>query len=205
MKIYVTGCARSGTTFLQRLFYAFEGVEVMDGETELYQFASIKNDGIIVGKRSRHTVFSDSLPAEHVNEHISLVRKNQIKIVNIVRDARDVLRSNLYLNRVIPQSRWIVSIRQSFEFAEDIAYQFKYEDLVYRPAELQYPMAEVFGLTPKAYWADYPEFVPNSAFVSQWKDKELGSRAITNDSVGKGSDTVLDERAAALNKQLGYK
>lgn len=56
-RIYITGCARSGTTLLQRLFYAFEGVEIIDGEIDIDSFINRTSDKVLVGKRTINSVF----------------------------------------------------------------------------------------------------------------------------------------------------
>lgn len=51
LKIFVTGCARSGTTLLQRLFFSFDNIEIIPKEIKLENFCAYKSDKILVGKR----------------------------------------------------------------------------------------------------------------------------------------------------------
>ena len=41
-RIYIVGCARSGTTLLRRLFHAFETCEVVPYEIDLDVFAAME-------------------------------------------------------------------------------------------------------------------------------------------------------------------
>jgi len=70
-KIYITGCARSGTTLLARLFHAFDNCQIMSEECSLEDFAKIdmsdQDCDFLVGKRTEQSIFSNTLSDLEVN------------------------------------------------------------------------------------------------------------------------------------------
>ena len=51
-RIFITGCAKTGTTLLRRCFWAFSGVDVLIDEISLPAFCLKKTDApVLVGKR----------------------------------------------------------------------------------------------------------------------------------------------------------
>jgi len=71
-KFYITGCAKTGTTLLRRLFNAFDLNVYNKTEIHLSQF--ISESKYDVGKRTEGSIFSDV-----INQ--TMIDKNQIKII----------------------------------------------------------------------------------------------------------------------------
>jgi len=178
MKVFITGCAKSGTTLLRRLFLAFSGVEVLPNETSLYGFLGKQNEkGILVGKRQYGDIFSSMLADATLLKAVSLLLNNpQIKIVNIYRDGRDVVESG------IKPSRWIASIRQMLNYGSLISANVRYEDLVKSPDDVQAIVARELMLESKFGFSEYPKFFQADHVSGQ---KKYSPRPISTDRIGK--------------------
>lgn len=187
-RIYVTGCARSGTTLLKRLFYAFEDVEIIRSEIKLSDFIKEKfNTKYIVGKRWTETIFSDIANPEKIKEDIDCIRENDIFIVNIYRDGRDVIEGVMDTGKRVSAKRWIETIRQMFRYGHLINCLITYELLVTSPNLVQNYIAHKFNLKPKKKFSDYPDFVPNTDFAAV-RDHSYKPRRISTDRIGKDLD-----------------
>lgn len=205
MRIYITGCAKSGTTLLRRLFYAFDGINVIDCEISLYDFLSMPNGAdILVGKRAYGDIFSCSLADEKLLQTVSLLLSNtHIKIVNIYRDGRDIVESGE------KPSRWIASIRQMLNYQGLLAINLRYEDLVKTPDIMQGLIASKLGLESICRFSEYPSFfredevsthqkyVPREITTERiGKDLELYKQRVVNDSEREIFENLL--------RSLGY-
>lgn len=171
MRIYITGSARSGTTLLGRLFYAFEDVTVIDAEIELEYF--VQASGIETehysGKRSVATIFSNDLNDGALRQQEMMIKSNDIKIVNIMRDGRDVVHKPEKGTQCTPR-RWIACMEQVDRYGYLIDCNIYYEDLVTEPNETQALVAHGLGFKRpkiKHAWSDYPAFVPDKAFETR--------------------------------------
>ena len=69
-KIYITGCAKTGTTLLRRLFNAFDLKVYNKDEIELVNFL---NSDFDVGKRTFNTMFSNVLNEEEIKRQLPLL------------------------------------------------------------------------------------------------------------------------------------
>lgn len=157
MKIFITGCAGSGTTLLRKLFYAFQGVEIIDGQISLEKVISINSKRkFLIAKRTGKTIFS-GIPHELARKQLTQIRKHDIKILNIIRDGRDVL-----INRPfeLKPGRWMLSINQRLVFPQGIDLEIKYEDLCTKPDTIQDLIIQKFGLVKKHNFSEYPFFLP---------------------------------------------
>ena len=184
MKIFITGCARSGTTLLSRLMNAFNiSVYETDISTEisLNDFIKLDNKNI-VGKRSYPSVFSSELSGKEIIEQINLIVNHDIKILNVVRDGRDVLLSEEKGKFYVSPSRWIDSIIQSEVFSDIISLQIRYEDLINNPLSIQGQIQQVFGLKQKHYFTKYPDFIKKDTANN---DGIYKLRLLSNNSIGK--------------------
>jgi len=83
-RIFVFGCARSGTTLTTNMFRTFDGVTVWDGEHCLNTLAAAPGNGWIVAKRTWRCGL-------HLGDDMPFLRK--LWIVDIIRDPRDVITS----------------------------------------------------------------------------------------------------------------
>lgn len=189
MKIFITGCAKSGTTLLYRLFNYFEGVELLIDEqgtskNEVWLKTIIntqENGKHLVGKRKRKTILSLNMPTKDLFEQRRQILDNDIKIVNIIRDGRDVILSD---NKKVPVERWMSSISQRNMFIDIINAEVRYEDIIYHPDEVQERLADSLGLKIKHKFSEYPKYIDDKFFGT--KNKKLyGARPISDVSVGK--------------------
>lgn len=163
-KIFITGCAKSGTTLLLRLFYSFKDVEVVHVEIPLFRLIDMNSKNTLVAKRDAQTIFSNSLSVHTIEIQKTLIEDNNIKIINIVRDGRDVVESD---RGYVPAQRWIDSLTQTFEHMDNILLNVKYEQLVSTPDIVQGWIRDLTGLRPECKFSAYPDFVPSKAFLSK--------------------------------------
>jgi len=164
-KVFITGCARSGTTLLNRLFYAFQDIDVVDPEISIDDFCALPSEKTFaVAKRVPLTVLSVPLPEEEIQRQLSLVLQHRIRIINIVRDGRDVVHQHTVGPRVNP-NRWIGCILQAQRFGKYVCVEVRYEELVTSPDSVQDQLCHALGLVPKAKFSTYPRFVPQKTFA----------------------------------------
>ncbi len=181
--IFITGCAKSGTTLLRRMFFAYKDCGVINEEIEIDAFASLVNkpngpkSEAIVGKRTVSTVFSNTMFPSLLDHQLQLIRGNNIKVVNIIRDGRDAV-----LNGWISCDRWIASLEQAEQYKDYIAAQVYFEDLIRKPDEVQQHLTDVLGLDPHAKFSDYPAFMEtDDAVVDHYKKYTLSEDKIGQD------------------------
>ena len=161
-KIFITGCAKSGTTLLFRLCKSFEADFTHGNEVNISDFihlAKSSKSNFFIGKRGGRALFSVC----HVKKYryIKIIKNNDIKILNIIRDGRDVVLSD---NNYVSPKTWFCCMRQSRKFRDYIYYEVKYEDLIRKPNRTQDRIAKKFGLTIKHKFSEYPNFVPDADF-----------------------------------------
>lgn len=183
MKIYITGCAVSGTTLLLRMFYSFKNVEIIDKEIKLNKFMNQNSEKILIGKRTSRSIFSNHNP--NIIKSINIINNNKnLKIINIIRDGRDVIESGK-----VDIKRWISSIESYQKYGELIDLNIKYEDLIFCPNETQKLIAYKFDLEIKEEFSKYPSFVPEKLFLPPYIKKEnikrYGKRKISKANIHK--------------------
>ena len=168
-KIFITGCAKSGTTLLLRMFYAFKNMEVLyrkgfDGhEFSFEEFIKYKSDKpFVVGKRHPPALLSNVLMPNFEEQH-NTIKKESIAIINVVRDGRDVVLSD---GKWVKPRRWIESIRQRGMFRDVIDLEVKYEDLIKYPGSIQNEIEQRFGLESEHSFKNYPDYVED--WVFEW-------------------------------------
>ena len=163
-RIYITGCARSGTTLLNRLFHAFDDTEVISPEIGIDEFCAFPAQmSTLLGKRTPLTILSVPLPKIELDRQLRLVHRYDIRIVNIIRDGRDVVHQNPTGPRV-NVNRWIGCILQAQRYHKEVVLQIRYEDLIRNPDAVQNQLARILKLHPIANFSEYPSFVPASVF-----------------------------------------
>jgi len=205
MKIFITGCAKSGTTLLGRLMHAFSGIQHINEEVSIDDFVRVKpTTNCLVGKRSEFTVFSQIQKKEETQRQLELISKNDIKIINVVRDGRDVVKSFWddwgYWNPLI----WIDAIQQMREYPQYISSTVWYEDIINRPNIVQYELMKHFNLDKVHRFSDYPDFTPGYSYVSN--KKNYLQRKISNVSINKDKNFYKKRPndIEYFNKQLEY-
>jgi len=150
MKILITGCAKSGTTLVRRLFNAFNCDVYNQKELNVFEFASKEN--VMVAKRDCDSLFSNTISKEDIESQIFFCYKNNIKILNVIRDD-----SILFKHPHIEQ-RWIDSIKDASKYQGAISHTIYYKDLIANPDKEQQKVAMAFGLVCVHKWSEYPDF-----------------------------------------------
>ena len=196
-KIFITGCAKSGTTLLLRMCYAFKNTDVLyrrgfnGHELTLSEFMNVKTDKkFLIGKRLPPFVLSNT-EDETFEDQVSWIRKQNIGIVNVIRDGRDVVLSD---GNYVKPKRWIDSMKQRYKYSDIIDMEVKYEDLVRHPNSIQDNMCNVFGIQKENHFSDYPDYVKD--WVYDWNvsvqaragkgdETDYGKRRLSDKGVGK--------------------
>lgn len=150
-KIYITGCAKSGTTLVRRLFNAFE--------LEVYNFSEIPlkkflDSDFNVGKRTFNTIFSNSISSSQIQNQLELIKN--INIINVVRNKEDVLKSD---GGWVKESRYNNCLNQAKKYSSYIDYTIEYENLILHPNKIQKEIADKLNLKILYKWDEYPSFV----------------------------------------------
>lgn len=181
--IYITGCAKSGTTLLCRLFYAFSNTDVVDHEVNFNAMMQMlgSHPPKTVCKRARMTPFGWNFSDDDMAVILAGFKKFDVKIVNILRDGRDVVTSD----SPVSATRWIASVRQAIEWKDFIDVQVRYEDICRNPNKVQQKVANKLGLDIMHLWSTYPKFVPEEAFTSEYEGHNYKPRPIDTTSIGK--------------------
>lgn len=151
-KIYITGCAKSGTTLLRRLMNAFNITVYNEGEMSLEDFTLSDYQ---CAKRTHKTIFSNALNATEIKEQVDIIEKNNISIINIWRDFKDVIKSD---SGYVSLRRWQHSIIQSLDYNELIAIHIHYTKLIENPDDIQQEIADKIGLKILHKWSEFPDW-----------------------------------------------
>lgn len=174
-KIYITGCARSGTTLLARMFYAFNDSYVMNEEIQLNDFVRCCAEesglnSIMVGKRTEYSIFSNILSQDDIEESLDYIEENNIIVINCVRDGRFLVDSWVKAWRMYNPFAWLSAIKQSIDYNNYIGLTIKYEDLVNNPFKVEQDIISLLGIDTKYCFEEYPEFVPEESFSTEDKN-----------------------------------
>ena len=162
MKILIVGCAKTGTTLLQRLFFAFKGVRVVTGETSLYKVVKFTTGGFpYVFKRTAFTIFSNELPPNEIKSQVEMAKDAGVRLILMERNKSDVLKST---NGWVTEKRYNACVRQKEKCLSAIDYIVSYERLVAEPDVVQKEVEKKYQFTSEAKWSEYPLFVPQKEF-----------------------------------------
>lgn len=187
---------------MNRLFYAFQDINVIDHEIAIDDFCQLRPQSkILVGKRAPLTILSVPLEQEEIERQINLIKEQDLLIVNMIRDGRDVVHLNPEGPRV-NVNRWIGCMLQAQLYRHLVNIQVRYEDLVSEPNMLQTRLCEVLGSVPVYEFSDFPDFVPDSAFdEAEYRNfANYNKRKITAASVGHSS-TEYHDRCKSQEQQ----
>lgn len=207
-RIYIVGCARSGTTLLRRLFHGFKDTEVIPYEIDLDAFANAEapEGKVLVGKRTINTIFSNCLPLEEGKRQLELLQgRPDIRVLCVFRDGRDVVESETQATPV----RWYESLRQ-MRLAQDAHLlptlaTMRYEDLVSDPDGSQVGVANWFELEVAHPWSDYPKFFPGDDHVDRYAPQPIGTHRVAKDlKKYRRLDPWLAPRMDQMLRHLGY-
>ena len=150
-KIYITGCAKSGTTLVRRLFNAFELNVANHDEMALDSFLESEYD---VAKRNSDTILSNILNDAQEAHQFPLIL--DISIVNVIRNKKDVLKSD---KNYVSEERYDSCIKQAERFKRHIDFTVIFEDLIKDPDRIQKEVSEKFNLKIVHKWSEYPKFM----------------------------------------------
>ena len=164
-KIFITGCAKTGTTLVRRLFNAFDLKVYNENEISLNNLIS---SDYRVGKRTFNTIFSNILSPQQITQQLNTIKNDNIKIVNVTRNKQDTLKSD---NNYVPKSRYDDCIKQTTQYPEYIACNIRYEELITNPDAVQNYVAEVLDLKIIHKWSDYPIWFENTLDDLNLKNK----------------------------------
>lgn len=148
----ILGSAKSGTTLLRRLFYAFPEIE------NIHQYISLEQvkAGPFVAKLKKRYVMSRIGRLDRVSRaEIDMLKNKQIKKVCIVRDGREVIASGF---TSVPA--WVYSIQEYQKYKDYVDVLVYYDDLVAWPDKVQQELVDIFGLSKRFSFSEYPCFVP---------------------------------------------
>lgn len=213
VKIYITGCARSGTTLLARLFNAFQDCYVINEEVSVDDFCSIGEsyfDGwdskpkFLVGKRTEFTVFGQILSTHEKERQLSLLESNNVVIINCVRDGRYVVDGWVKEWGIYNPFVWMQSILDSIYHMTKIQITVRYEVLISDPNFVQRELPHrISGLISSFDFSSYPSFVPEKCFESKSESRKL--RPIEN-KIGGVPDSYLKvpNNVMVFNSLLSY-
>lgn len=164
-KIYITGCAKSGTTLLCRLMTAFD-LKVFTDDERPVDFLYYTQPYEVV-KRNCNSFLSSQDFTEHNmttpnNAHIQKEWARQVdylnwrdvKILHIKRNKADVLKSD---NGYVSETRYNAVLYQEELLKDKITHTIQYERLMKYPTLVQMEVAQKFNLTVKngRLWSSY--------------------------------------------------
>lgn len=166
-KIYITGCAKTGTTLVRRLFNAFDDLKVYNyDEMNVTMFV---NSNFNVAKRTSNAPFSNINTKETTELNLRILQN--CKIVNVVRDQKAVLKSD---NNYVSVTRYNASMFEAQNWNNHIDFTIVYESLIENPDKIQKEIADVLGLTIKYKWSEYPKFLENIKGFDEREGLEKG-------------------------------
>jgi len=180
-RIFVFGCARSGTTLLLNLLRTFEGVSVMDAEHCVRELAAHPSTGWVAAKRRPHC-------ADHLAADLPDLRS--IWIIDILRDPRDVVTSRLehpaYPGFYCDYPRWERDVRVAADLRgrHMRMLHLRYEHLVSAGDQVQQDLGAVLGLRARVPFSSHVSVMP--ADLSKVGQRTLGGvRPLSSDRVGR--------------------
>ena len=188
-RIFIFGCARSGTTLLQNLLRTFADVDVWDGEHCINTLGSYPAARTLAAKRT-------SMCAEHLLSEMEYYI--EVPVLDIIRDPRDVVTSRLGLAGRFhcDFARWRRDVHVGLELARahPVYVQICYEDLVLDPDRVQQELMRWLGLTVERPFSSFMDAVP--ANLSDVTQRALGGvRPVETFRIGRWmSDHLQRER-----------
>jgi hypothetical protein len=153
MKIFITGCAKTGTTLVRRLFNAFDLKVYNGGEISLENLLA---SGDNVGKRTSMSILSNILSPQQKKRYVKIIESNNVKIINVVRNKVDTLKST---GGYVSEQRYNACMKQKKELNDIITYIVDYDKLIIEPNKIQEEISNLLGLTIIHKWSDYPNFI----------------------------------------------
>ncbi len=168
-KIFVAGCARSGTSLTKDLMKCFENTLVVQKETQSKTFDELDPswENHVIKRTAGSYKRLPQLPAD-------------IELIYCLRHPVDVLTSSHTKTRHLRQfhvteDRWIGERDALQELREaqpdrQILY-IRYEDLVGEPDRVQDAIAKRFALKPKVKFSENPDTPIVASSIEKWRSK----------------------------------
>jgi len=150
-KIYITGCAKTGTTLIRRLFNAFDLKVYNKDEIDIYNFVKSSYN---VGKRTSLTLFSNDINEKEILKQLNIIKN--LNIINITRNKEDVLKSD---NNYVSEKRYDVCMKHAEKYKEYIDFTISYDELIIDPNKIQEKIINKFNIKKLYNFNEYPSFI----------------------------------------------
>lgn len=169
-KIFIAGCARSGTTLTQRLMGCFEDTFVHRAEAKYTQLDMLdrSESNLVVKRTDRGHMHLAKLPAA-------------IGLIYCVRHPFDVLTSSHPESRAerrfhVTSERWLAEyealLRLRKAQPERAIVYVRYEDMIARPDEVQERIARAFDLRPRIRFSEDAGNLIRATSLKKWERNE---------------------------------
>ncbi len=210
-KIFITGCAKSGTTLLKDLFRSFENTYVIEQEISIGSFVRLNQKQVgdvdfVVGKRTWDTIYScGRLRDTDIASQYYALQKAGVVVINVVRDGRNVVRSMVNDWGWHNPFEWMECVRQWRENNGIITLQVRYEDLLAAPNLVQSRIILATEMVKEHPFSDYPDFIQ----TTEQREKNYTFRPLDKNKILPDTETYLHhpndvEHFDSLLKELGY-
>lgn len=187
IKLYITGCAKSGTTLLCRLMTAYNVKVFVDDErpidffydTQPYQVVKRNCDSILSSEIfTKHALAHDTQVQREWARQIDYLHWRGVQIIHIKRNKSDVLKSE---GGYVSESRYNAVLHQENLLKDVISHTVQYEKLIRHPLTVQHEIAVKFGLgiQPGRTWDKYHlwyEPSPNEFIANQYAMRPIGAQ-----------------------------
>lgn len=175
-RIHIVGAARSGTTMLHYAMAAFKNVILFDRETSPFNHPGLwEVPGLFVERlKSRGQCFfitkrnSRWYEQSFLEKILFMAQKHDVKIINLIRDPRDVLSSYHPLHKgefYVSPDKWASSVEAGKYLAENLNeqqfLQLCYEDIVRSPDKTFQKLSGFTGLTYRDSVSDWSKLKSN--------------------------------------------
>lgn len=175
--IYITGCAKTRTTMVQQLMFAFKDTIVIPAESSARMFMG-------AGERRSKT---NLVIKRRANGFLANYKKNIIKpeldailaikpfIIFVTRNREDTLKSD---NGYVSAERYDTVHKDAETYKHLIAFTIDTDELLKDPDTMQKKLADKLGLVIVHKWSNYPDFVPDYMFdYHNYRKRKLGEPA----------------------------
>ncbi|TIT76575.1 MAG: sulfotransferase [Mesorhizobium sp.] len=169
-KIFIAGCARSGTTLTQRLMGCFEDTFVHRAEAKYTQLDMLdRPESNLVVKRT-----------ERGHAHLTRL-PSAIGLIYCVRHPFDVLTSSHPESRAerrfhVTSERWLAEYEALLRLRKAQPHRaiiyVRYEDTIARPDEVQERIGRAFGLRPRILFSEDPGNPIRATSLQKWERNE---------------------------------
>ncbi|SDA55010.1 sulfotransferase family protein [Mesorhizobium qingshengii] len=169
-RIFISGCARSGTTLTQRLMRCFEDIFVHPPEARytILDMLDRPESNLVVKRDARSFAHLAKLPPS-------------IGLIYCLRHPFDALTSSHPQTRnerrfhVTPH-RWLAEYDALIQLKKAQPYRqiffVRYEDMIGSPDAMQERIAQSFGLTPRIRFSEDPDNPIRAASLRKWERNE---------------------------------